>query len=164
VPESVIKPCFRSYFGLGSPTAHICTGTGLSPATSAPEPGSPPATVAHLHRDGAHTCHICTETALTPATSAPGLGSPLPHLHRDLASPLPHLHRDLASPPATSAPGLRSPLPHLRRDWARPLPCCSDSAAGAYVEHAEACEPEAMMRDVDEARPRPALGAARLWP
>ena len=30
---------------------HICTGTGLAPATSAPEPGSP---LQHLHRDGAH--------------------------------------------------------------------------------------------------------------
>ncbi len=43
--------------------AHICTGTGLTPATSAPGPG------------------------LTPATSAPGLGSPLPHPRRSWAHP-----------------------------------------------------------------------------
>jgi hypothetical protein len=42
--------------------AHICAGTGLNPATSAPGPG--------LH----------------PATSAPGPGSPPPHLRRDQGS------------------------------------------------------------------------------
>ncbi len=53
---------------------HICTGTGLAPATSAPGLDSP------------------------PATSAPGLGSPLPYLHRDWAHPLSHLHRDFVEP------------------------------------------------------------------
>ena len=48
---------------------HICTGTGLTPATSAPGLGSP---LPHLHWDWAHPCHICTWTGLTPATSAPG--------------------------------------------------------------------------------------------
>jgi hypothetical protein len=62
--------------------AHICTGTGLNCATSAPGLGS---TVPHLHRDWAQLCHICTGTGLTPATSAPRLGSPRPHLHRDWA-------------------------------------------------------------------------------
>ena len=52
---------------------HICTGTGLAPATSAPGLGSP---LPHLHRDWAHRCHICTRTGLAPATSAPGLGRP----------------------------------------------------------------------------------------
>jgi hypothetical protein len=66
----------------GLARCHICTGTGLTPATSAPGLGSPVATFApglgsplpHLHRDWAHPCHICTGTGLTPATSAPGLG------------------------------------------------------------------------------------------
>ncbi len=40
---------------------HICAGTGLTPATSAPGLRSP--------------CHTCTRTGLTPSTSAPGLGS-----------------------------------------------------------------------------------------
>ena len=47
---------------------HICTGTRLSPATSAPRLGSPVPTSAprlgsplpHLHRDSAFPCHICT--------------------------------------------------------------------------------------------------------
>ncbi len=50
---------------------HICTGTGLTPATSAPGLRSP---LPHLRQDCAHPCHICARTALTPATSAPGLG------------------------------------------------------------------------------------------
>ena len=65
---------------------HICTGTRLIPATSAPGPGSPPP---HLRRDWAHRCHtcsgtklipshICTGTGLAPPTSAPRLRSPLP--------------------------------------------------------------------------------------
>ena len=41
-------------------SAHICTGTGLAPATSAPGMGSP--------------SHICTGTRLAPFISAPGLG------------------------------------------------------------------------------------------
>jgi hypothetical protein len=71
---------------------HICTGTGLTPATSAPGLGSP---LPHLHRDWAHPGHICTATwlipaiftgtGLAPATSALGLGSFLPHLHQDWA-------------------------------------------------------------------------------
>jgi hypothetical protein len=61
---------------------HIGTGTGLTPATSAPGLRSP---LPHLHRDWAHPCHTSTGTALAPATSAPGLRSPLPHLHRDCA-------------------------------------------------------------------------------
>jgi hypothetical protein len=75
---SCIKPQFRapvSSFALRP--CHICTGTGLTPATSAPGLGSP---LPHLHRDRANPCHICTETALAPATSAPGLGEPLPLL------------------------------------------------------------------------------------
>jgi hypothetical protein len=50
---------------------HICTGPGLTPATSAPGLDSPPP---HLHRDWTHPRHICTGTGLT-----------LPHLHRNWA-------------------------------------------------------------------------------
>jgi hypothetical protein len=55
---------------------HICTGTGLTPATSAPGLDSPRVLWPHLHRDWAHPCHIGTGTGLAPrvvATSAPGL-------------------------------------------------------------------------------------------
>ena len=34
---------------------HICTGTGLTPATTAPGPGSP-LLLPHLHRDWARPC------------------------------------------------------------------------------------------------------------
>ena len=61
---------------------HICTRTGLTPATSAQGLGpSQP----HLHRDWARSCNICTGTWLIPAISAPELGSFLPHLHQDWA-------------------------------------------------------------------------------
>ncbi len=97
--------------------AHICTGIGPSPATSAPGLGP---LLPHLHRDWARRCHICAGIGLIscqicagtgpiPATSAPGLGSPLPHLRRDWAHLLPHLRRDWAHL-----------LPHLRRDSAGP--------------------------------------------
>ncbi len=66
---------------------HICTGSGLDPATSASGLGSqsglrlgPPLPHLHrnwarppdLYRDWAHPCHVCTGTGLT-----------LPRLHRD---------------------------------------------------------------------------------
>jgi hypothetical protein len=51
---------------------HICTGTGLTAATSAPRLGSP------------------------LLTSAPGLCPLLRHLGRDRAHPTPHLRRDCA--------------------------------------------------------------------
>ncbi len=54
----------------GNP-CHICIGTRLTSATSAPGLGSP---LPHLRRDWAHPCHICAGTGLTAATSAPGLG------------------------------------------------------------------------------------------
>jgi hypothetical protein len=53
----------------GARPAHICAGTGLTPPTSAPGPGSPRP---HLRRDWAHPCPICAGTGLTPPTSAPG--------------------------------------------------------------------------------------------
>ncbi len=64
--------------------AHICTGTGRSPFTSAPAPGPP---LPDLRRDWAHPAHICTGTGPTPPASAPGPGSPRPHLHRDQVNP-----------------------------------------------------------------------------
>jgi hypothetical protein len=45
--------------------AHVCTGTALTPATSAPGLRSP---LPHLRRDCAHPCHICAGTALTLPT------------------------------------------------------------------------------------------------
>ena len=50
---------------------HVCSGTGLTAATSAPGLGSP---LPHprRRRDWAHPSHICTGTGLTPPTSAPG--------------------------------------------------------------------------------------------
>ncbi len=71
---------------------HIGTGTGLTPATSAPGLGSP------------------------LPTSAPRQGLSLPHRHRDWAHPCPHLHRDWAHPLPTSARGLQRlgpPPPYL---------------------------------------------------
>ncbi len=53
--------------------SHVCTGTRLTPPTSAPGLGSP---LPRLHRDWAHPSHICTGTGLTPLTSASGLGTP----------------------------------------------------------------------------------------
>jgi hypothetical protein len=108
---------------------HICTGTGLTPATSAPGLGSP---LPHLHRDWARRCHICTETGLAAAAFAPGLGPRVPHLD----TTLPPLHQDWAHArhicagtgltpchfwtetgpaAATCAAGWAHPLPHLHR-------------------------------------------------
>ena len=117
-----LTPCPHLRRDWARPT-HICTGTGRTPAISAPGPPLP--------------------------TSAPGLGSPLTHLHRDQAHPCPHLLWDwarpchicsgtglaantsaptgltaatsttgLARPSATPAPGPGLSRPHLRRDWA----------------------------------------------
>ena len=47
---------------------HICTGTGLTAATSALGQDSP---LPHLHRDWAHRCHICTGTALAGIGAKP---------------------------------------------------------------------------------------------
>ncbi len=54
---------------------HICAGTGLIPATSAPRLGW-----RAQSRHCSHS-HICTGTPATPAPRE--LGSPLPRLHRD---------------------------------------------------------------------------------
>ncbi len=77
--------CLGYEQGLGSPRphlrrdrahpGHICAGTALTPATSAPGLGSPRP---HLRRDWAHPGHICAGTGLTlatfltPATTASG--------------------------------------------------------------------------------------------
>jgi hypothetical protein len=114
--------CARGGAKQGATTfpCHSCTGTGLTPASSAPGPGSP---LPHLRRDWAHPCLICTGTGRSPATSAPGLGSPLPHLHRDWAHQC-----GTGLTPATSAPGLGLPLPQLHRDWAHPCHICTGTA------------------------------------
>ena len=75
----------------------ICTRTGLTPATSAPGPGSP---LPHLRRDRAHLCHICTGTGPTPAHICTGTG-PTPA----------HTCTGTGPTPATSAPGLGPPPP-----------------------------------------------------
>ena len=92
-------------------SASTCAGTGLTPPTSAPGPGSPRP---HLRRGRAHPL----------ATSAPGLGTPRPHLRRDQTRPA-HICTGTGPSPSTSAPGLGSPRPHLRRDSAhrQPLQC-----------------------------------------
>ena len=89
--------------------AHLCAGTRLTPATSAPGPASP---LPHPHRDRPHASHICPGTGLTPVTSAPGLGSRLPHLHQDWAHRC-HICTGTGLTPTTSAPGSSSSLPHL---------------------------------------------------
>ena len=105
----------------GKQASHICTGTGLTPATCAPELGSP---LPHLDRDWARPCHICARTGLTPAKSAPGLGSTLPYLHRDWPRPS-HICIGTGPIRATSAPGLGSTLPHLHWDSTHPCHICA---------------------------------------
>jgi hypothetical protein len=67
---------------------HICTGTALTPATSAPGLHSP---LPHLRRDCTHPCHI--------------YAGPLPHPHRDWARRC-HIRTGTGLAAATSAPGL----------------------------------------------------------
>ena len=72
-PRPHLRPGQGSFFrisapgpGRGSPPAgHICAGTGLTPAKSAPGPSS------HLHRDCAHPGHICAGTALRCCSDVP---------------------------------------------------------------------------------------------
>jgi hypothetical protein len=55
--------CYESAHGCVQDEArpsHICTGTALTPATSAPGLRS---RLPRLHRDCAHACHVCTGTA-----------------------------------------------------------------------------------------------------
>ena len=60
--------------------AHICTGTALTPPTSALGLGSPRP---HLHWDWAHSALTCTGTRLAAPTSALELISLLPHLYKE---------------------------------------------------------------------------------
>ena len=100
---------------------HICTRTGLTPATSAQGLGPPQP---HLHRDWAHPCHICTGTGFRSCNICTATGPPRPHLHRDLAHPG-HICTGTGLFPAPSAPGLGSFVPHLR-DSARRCHICGN--------------------------------------
>ena len=98
---------------------HICAGTGLTPATSAPGLGSP---LPRLHRDWAHPAHIGTGTGLSPATSAPGPGSPRPtHLHRDWAYPCHICIRDRALPCHICTETRAHPWHICTETWAQPV-------------------------------------------
>ena len=88
-------------------------GLGLTPATSAPGPGSPQP---HLRRDWPAPVWAAPGLGLTPPTPAPGLGSSRPHLRRDWAHPA-HICAGTGLTPPTSAPGL-----------ARACLGCADSA------------------------------------
>jgi hypothetical protein len=66
------------------PQSRGCTGTGLTPPTSAPGLGSP---LPHCPRTGPHRLPHLRR----------GWAHPLPHLRRDWAHPLPHLRRDWAA-------------------------------------------------------------------
>ncbi len=163
---------------------HICTGTRLAPATSAP-----------THRT-LYVNFVCAQTgfeeevlgciakldamqvpsqAHNTATSAPGLGSPLPHLHRDWAHPC-HICTGTRLAPATSAPGLGSPLPHLHRDWAlschictgtRLAPSASAPGLGSPPPHlrrlgTRGCRPASAERNGSAERSRSPPDGARL--
>jgi hypothetical protein len=109
-----------SALGLGSPLphlhwdwarrCHICIGTGLAAATSAPGLGSPPG------------CHICTGTR-REAVRLRRMGSPL-HTHLEEALAELKRLRASAAPAGDSHPGLDAPLPNLPRDWAHPCQIC----------------------------------------
>ncbi len=102
---------------------HICTGTGLTPATSA------------------------RETGLTAAISARGPGSPLPRPHGRLGSPLPYLQGDPARPchicprtgltAATSAPGWPASVLWCA-ETAAPVRSLARSLAAAFPERVAA--------------------------
>jgi hypothetical protein len=118
----VVQALSRRLQGPGGATRHICTGTGLTPATSAPGLGSP---LPHLHRDWARPCHICTRTGLTPATSAPGPDwrkQPLPFLPEAQSQRCPEqTHaRVRAHPMLLSA---AAPVKQPRQDGARQSRC-----------------------------------------
>jgi hypothetical protein len=145
MPGDSGEPPLYTHRDWAHPPAHICTGTGLTPATSAPGLGSP--------------CHICAETGLTPLHLHRDSGKPplyihrdephllahlhwarldslVSHLHRDWANPShSHPHRDWANPshshphqdwanPSHSHPhqDWANPCPHSHQDWANPCP------------------------------------------
>jgi hypothetical protein len=131
---AVLVPWSHTCPGTGFAPCHICTGTWLACASSAPGLGSP---VSHRRRDWAHPCHIRSRTGLTPATSAPGLGSPPPHPRRDWQ--IPHLllvvrravradpdgaartaERESAARASGIRPHLASAVRGVGRKWDRP--------------------------------------------
>ncbi len=83
-------------FCLLSVASHICAGTGLAPATSAPGTGPNPAYI--CSRTGVTAAHICTGTWLSPP----------PHRHPGLGS--------AAAPPAAPRP---CPARQMRRSVVR---------------------------------------------
>jgi hypothetical protein len=126
------------HLGKGYAPFHICAGTALAPATSAPILGSP---LPHRHRRWAH-----------PAASAPGPGTPPPLC--SWAHPR-HICRAWLAP-ATSAPGLGLRPPHLRRDWAHPCRICAGTRLGFWSCRRNLCRctPHAARHAVHAARHR----------
>jgi hypothetical protein len=134
-----------SALGLGQTPAHICAGTGCTPATSAPGTWhAPPAswhargTAAVPRDEGARGARggrrrrrprraVPAERAVpqdlgAPATSRPpGPGVPLPSNTPALGSPPAHICAT-TGPAArpTSLPGLGPPSPLLHQKWAHP--------------------------------------------
>jgi hypothetical protein len=78
---------------------HICTGTGLAPATSAPGLGSP---LPHLHRNRARPCNICTGTGLTRMPNAPVVPAAMTRGERCCAG---SMSESLVGPQAAQASG-----------------------------------------------------------
>jgi hypothetical protein len=134
-------------------TAHICTGTGLAPATSAPGLGSP---LPHLHRDWARPCNICTGTGLAIGPRAYHGGRCLDDLRACPAAEVDAIAAQMKVPHAKqlrrlcadAKPGLgpmRSPAS------ARPLPDDNPSYESALV---------CLCRAVRRSAPPPALARA----
>ena len=89
------------------PCCHMCTGTGLAPATSALGLGSPPSTSAS--RDWAQRCHFCIA----------GLGSPPSHLPHDSAQPPPYLRPATMRACLASRPSACPSFPQVRKRCCR---------------------------------------------
>ena len=97
--HSLCQDCTaETRYGLCTHPAHICPGSGLNPATSAPRPRPP---LPHLHQDWAR-----------PATSAPALGSPLPHLPRVCAAGTRYGHCARRRRRSSSSRSIRSRTAH----------------------------------------------------
>ena len=136
----------------------ICTGTGLTPTTSAPGPDTPlPRRLSWVcPPPPCPGCHIGARSEWSqspPPQLRQNRAHPCPHLHRTRTHPLPelrqnraahcpHLHRD-CGPPRSPPPPSPAGCPHLRRDWAQPRnPCeyseypCEHTASIAFPDRA----------------------------